>query len=150
MFACPPHARHDNRASGLREKLDKLDDAFLFRHQIDQVSCERQRDRMRQQLTLAEFELTDTTVERLDLEGLLAFAEHVLGSTRALWVQATVEQRVRLQAILFSEGVPLNGSNFGTSVTCLTFAQLPGPGAQKGGLAFLNTRLAETWEERPE
>lgn len=110
-------------------------DAFLFRHQIDQASYERQRDRIRQQITLGEFELTEATVEQLDLEGLLGFAEHVLGNARALWVQATAEQRVRLQAVLFPEGVPFDGARFGTAATCLAFAQLPEPGGQRDGVA---------------
>jgi hypothetical protein len=42
-------AKLERRVAGLREKLDRLDDAFLFRRQIDQASYERQRDRMRQQ-----------------------------------------------------------------------------------------------------
>ena len=125
----------ERRVGDLRGKLDKLEDAFLFRHQIDQASYERQRDRIRQQLTLAEFELTEATVEQIDLEGLLAFAEHVLGNARALWVQATAEQRVRLQAVLFPEGVPFDGSHFGTAVTCLAFAQSPASEARKDGVA---------------
>ena len=128
-------AKLERRVAGLRERLDKLDDAFLFRHQIDQASYERQRDRMRQQLALGEFELTEATVEQLDLEGLLGFAEHVLGNARALWVQATAEQRVRLQAVLFPEGVPFDGSRFGTAVTCLAFAQLADSAEQKDGVA---------------
>lgn len=128
-------AKLERRVAGLREKLDRLDDAFLFRHQIDQASYERQRDRLRQQLTLGEFELTEATVEQLDLEGVLGFAEHVLGNARALWVQATAEQRVRLQAVLFPKGVPFDGSRFGTAVTCLAFAQLPESAAQKDGVA---------------
>ena len=68
-------------------------------------------------------------------EGKKTEAEHVLGNARALWVQATAEQRVRLQAVLFPEGVPFDGSRFGTAVTCLAFAQLPEPGGQKDGVA---------------
>jgi hypothetical protein len=62
-------AKLERRVAGLREKLDKLDDAFLFRHQIDQASYERQRDRMRQQLTLGEFELTEATVNSSTSKG---------------------------------------------------------------------------------
>lgn len=128
-------AKLERRVAGLRERLDKLDDAFLFRHQIDQASYERQRDRMRQQLALGEFELTEATVEQLDLEGLLGFAEHVLGNARSLWVQATAEQRVRLQAVLFPEGVPFDGSRFGTAVACLAFTQFAASAGSQEGLA---------------
>jgi hypothetical protein len=55
-----------------------VDEAFLHQRSIDRQSYERQRDQLREQLALAEMELSATTEERLDVEGVLAFAEHLL------------------------------------------------------------------------
>ena len=45
---------------------------------IDAQSYERQRDRLREELTLAKIDHHAEAVEELDVEGILAFAERIL------------------------------------------------------------------------
>jgi hypothetical protein len=40
----------------IQEKLDRLDEAILFAQTIDLASYERQRDRLREELTLAQID----------------------------------------------------------------------------------------------
>jgi hypothetical protein len=40
-----------------RERLDRIDEAFLHERSIDRQTYERQRDQVREQLALAEIEL---------------------------------------------------------------------------------------------
>jgi len=40
-------------------------------------------------------------LEEMDVEGILAFAERVLPRTADLWVQASLDQRQRLQQLFF-------------------------------------------------
>jgi hypothetical protein len=44
----------EKRVKLIQQKLDRLDDAFLFQQSIDATSYERQRDRLREELTLAQ------------------------------------------------------------------------------------------------
>ena len=44
---------------------------------------------LRQELTLTDIDLHSAQVEKLDVEGLLAFAERVLPRASDLWVQAS-------------------------------------------------------------
>ena len=46
----------DARRSELERRLDRLHEAFLYRGVIDQVRFERERDKLQQELTLAELE----------------------------------------------------------------------------------------------
>jgi hypothetical protein len=68
----------ENRLRALRQQETLLERAFLFENKIDDVTYERQRDRIRQDVTLSELELEDAKLDQLDVEGLLGFAEHVL------------------------------------------------------------------------
>jgi hypothetical protein len=44
----------EKRVKVIQQKLDRLDEAFLFAQSIDATSYERQRDRLREELTLAQ------------------------------------------------------------------------------------------------
>jgi hypothetical protein len=50
-------------------------------------------------------ELEEARLEEIDVEGLLGFAEHVLGNAARLWLDATADQRQRLQRVLFPRRV---------------------------------------------
>jgi len=47
---------HDKRVKLIQQKLDRLDDAFLFAQSIDAKTYERRRDRLREDLTLAQID----------------------------------------------------------------------------------------------
>jgi hypothetical protein len=105
-------AETERRAKAIQQKLDRLDEAFLFVQSIDIQTYERQRDRLRQELTLTEIDRHAAQVEKLDVEGILAFAERVLPRASDLWVQASLEQRQRLQQLFFPDGVVFDGKRF--------------------------------------
>jgi Recombinase zinc beta ribbon domain len=48
----------EKRVKVIQQKLDRLDEAFLFAQSIDATSYERQRDRLREELTLAQIDHT--------------------------------------------------------------------------------------------
>jgi hypothetical protein len=81
---------------------DRFDDAFIYKESIDLGTYERQRDRLREQLTLVEIDRHGSKVEEFDVEGILNFAERVLPRASDLWIQASLEQRQRLQRAVFS------------------------------------------------
>jgi hypothetical protein len=82
-------------ASSIQEKLDRLDEAFLFERSIDIETYDRYAEKLREELTLARIERHSGQLEELDVEGILAFAERVLPRASDLWVQASLEQRQR-------------------------------------------------------
>ncbi len=79
---------------------------------------------VREQIALASIDLEDARQEEIDVEGLLGFAEYVLTNAARLWMEATAEQRPRLQRALFPEGLRLRDGRIGTAVTCMAFTQL--------------------------
>ena len=64
------------------------------------------------ELTLLDIERHSDLLEKFDVEGILAFAERVLPRASDLWVQASLEQRQRLQQLFFPDGVAFDGKRF--------------------------------------
>jgi hypothetical protein len=128
-------AKLSQQVAGLRQRLDDLDEAFVFRKSIDKQTYDRQRDVTRERITLAEVELAEATAEDMDVEGILAFAQRVLADAARLREQADAEQKGRLQAALFPEGLRYEASGFGTAATSMAFMQIPAFDGANSGMA---------------
>jgi len=118
-------ASAERTAKAIQEKLDRLDQAFLFERSIDIETYDRHAEKLREELTLVRIERHSTQLEELDVEGILAFAERVLPRAADLWVQASLEQRQRFQQLFFPEGIAFAGNGFvRTGVTAPAFSYL--------------------------
>ena len=53
--------------SAIQQKMDKLDEAFLYSEAIDVTTYSRQRDKLREELTLAKIDHHAEAVEELDV-----------------------------------------------------------------------------------
>lgn len=115
----------ERRQKAIQEKLDRLDEAFLYERTIDVERYDRHRDKLREELTLVQIDRHATELEELDVEGILAFAERVLPSASNLWVQSSLNQKQRLQQLFFPEGVRFDGKRLvGTGLTLPVFNYL--------------------------
>ncbi len=94
-------AEQEKRVKVIQQKLDRLDEAFLFAQAIDATSYERQRDRLREELTLAQIDRHAESIDEIDVEGILAFAERILPRASDLWAQASLDHKQRLQQLFF-------------------------------------------------
>jgi hypothetical protein len=118
-------AEQDRRVKAIQQKLDRLDEAFLYSESIDLTSYSRQRDKLREELTFAKIDHHADTVDELDVEGILAFAERILPRASDLWVQASLDYKQRLQQLFFPEGIAFDGNRFNrTAVTAPLFKYL--------------------------
>ena len=113
------------RIEELQRRENRLDEVFLYERGIDRETYERQRDRLREEIALARIEEEDARIEEIDVEALVDYSEQVLLSAARLWTDASFEQRLRLQQVLFPQGLRWNEKGFGIAVTCLAFSQLP-------------------------
>jgi hypothetical protein len=64
----------------------------------------------------------------------MGFAENLTNAAR-LWVEIDLDEKQRLQQVLFPEGLQFDGEKFGTGVTCLAFKKIPGSGEPGSGMA---------------
>jgi hypothetical protein len=103
----------------------ELDEAFLYSEAIDVTTYGLQRDKLREELTLAKINHHAEAVDELDVEGILAFAERILPRASDLWVQASLDYKQRLQQLFFPEGMAFDGNRFNrTAATAPLFRYL--------------------------
>lgn len=102
----------ERSAKAIQEKLDRLDEAFLFERSIDIETYDRHAEKLREALTLARIDRHSGYLDQFDVEGILAFAARVLPRAADLWIQASLDQRQRSQQLFFPEGIAFNGSGF--------------------------------------
>jgi hypothetical protein len=111
--------------SAIHKKLDKLDEAFLYSEAIDATTYGRQRDKLREELTLAKIDHHAEAVDELDVEGILASAERILPRASDLWAQASLDYKQRLQQVFFLGGVAFDENRFNrTAATAALFKYL--------------------------
>jgi site-specific DNA recombinase len=102
-------ASAERAAKAIQDKLDRLDEAFLFERSIDIETYDRHAEKPREELTLARIDRHSGQLDELDVEGILAFAERVLPRAADLWGQASLEQRQRFQQLFFPDGIAFDG-----------------------------------------
>jgi site-specific DNA recombinase len=128
-------ANAERAAKAIQDKLDRLDEAFLFERSIDIETYDRHAEKLREELTLVRIERHSGQLEELDVEGILAFAERVLPRAADLWVQASLDQRQRFQQLFFPDGIAFDGNRFvRTDVTTPAFSYLREIGTGNEGL----------------
>lgn len=118
---------HQAMLETLRRKARMLDDRFIYQGAVDQATCTHERDRLREEILLTEMELSDAQLEMIDVEGILASAEDIITNAASLWREGTLQQRERLQWLLYPEGLKWDRvprGAFRTPTTCLSFYQL--------------------------
>ena len=67
-------------------------------------------------------------IEELDVQGILAFAERVLPRATDLWVQASLNQKQRLQQLFLPEGIAFDGNRFNRTAATAPFFKYLAPG----------------------
>ncbi len=127
-------------AAAIRRRIADLDrrkkrfiEAYVVDQSIERETYQTEVAAADENLTLLTLELHDATIEDLDLEASLGFANHILTRTAAIWKAATADQKRRLQVLLFPEGLTFDGEQLGTPVTACIFSVLaPGQAGENG------------------
>ena len=134
----------EKRIGELNARIDRLEQAFLFDRTVDVTTYNAQLQRLRDERTAVECELSDARSDEFEVEGVLTFAEYVLGNLGSLWAEASPDDRSRLQVTVFPTGLAWDGSSFGTAVTNSAFNWLQVVSKEKSGVAS-PTGTATSW-----
>ena len=71
-------ANAERQARAIQNKLDRLDEAFLFERSIGIETYDRHSEKLRAELTLVRMDRHAGHLDELDVEGVLTFAERIL------------------------------------------------------------------------
>jgi len=125
------------RLGDLRVRKDRLVEAFVYRRTIDQATYQAQLDKLNEDLTLTEMEERDAGLDELDIQAAVNFAEYVLLNAARLWSESLLNQKQRLQQVLFPKGVQFSEGVCRTSETSLVFFDLQRERSEKECLVAL-------------
>jgi hypothetical protein len=86
----------------------------------------QERGRLREEILLTEMDLADSHVELIDVESILTSAEGIITNAASLWREGTLQQRERLQWLLFPEGLKWDRGAFRAPTTLVLLPVSPG------------------------
>ncbi len=119
----------------LSDRKNTLMDRYLD-GKIDQHTYEEQSERLSAEIAEANGALREIENNEEQIEGLLDFAENVLRDPAAMWAKASLEQRQRLQMVLFPDGLTYSRTEgFGTAQAPSFFNVLQAMGEENSSLA---------------
>ena len=114
--------QHMEELSGRKRRLVE---AYVYDQAVDEATYKAMIDELDEGLTLAVVDLEEAKIDDLDVEHLIRFAETVLESAARMWNEADLEQKQRLQQVIFPEGLAYRkNEGFGTAVTIKLFSYL--------------------------
>src|SRR5271167_593950 len=79
------HEAAKRSINGLMERKQRLFEKFAYKDAIDQRTYEEQRDKLNEEIALAELEERDTRIEEMDVQAAVSFGEFVLLNAPRLW-----------------------------------------------------------------
>ena len=121
----------------LRERKKKLNDAFVYQSAIDPKTYGEMKDQLDEQILRMQMELSNTQLNELDVEAVLNFGESLLVNASNLWLRISLDQKQRLQSVLFPRGISFDGEVYKTQQTCLLFNGLGIAAEQKEQMVAL-------------
>ena len=121
----------ERAAPVLRKRLEKLEQqkqrlvqAYVYDQALDEGTYRSEMARLRGEIVVARVERNQNELDELDVEGVLEFAEYVVLNAGRMWSEFSLEQRRKMQKVLFPEGLIYDGAAFRTPATCLFFRDL--------------------------
>ncbi len=121
---CRLRAKLEQRTEDLRNRKDRLVEAFVYKQMIDEETYGEQLHKLNEEMTLAQLEQQDAGLDALDVKAVLGLAEHLLRNAARLWSEFNLDQKQRFQQVLFPQDLSFDGESFGTAATCSFFSYL--------------------------
>jgi hypothetical protein len=79
--------------------------------------------------------LNSANLDALDIEGTLAFAEHLLADPARMWTEATPEQKRHLQSTIYPKGLTFGNKAIETPAISPIFKDLQRISEARNGMA---------------
>jgi site-specific DNA recombinase len=120
-----------------RDQRKKLNDAFVYDKAIDASTYRQMKEANEQESLILELKINEVREEEIEIEELLDFSDNLLMNAAGTWNQSGLEQKQRLQQVLFPKGVTYLDGVYRTSATGPMFNLLEAATQQKEELVAL-------------
>ena len=133
----------EKRVRELKDRKRKLNEAFVFNDTnrvLTQADYVQMRDDLNEQLAVVELERDRARMEEIDVDRVIEFSENLLLDTSTAWQRCSLEQKQRLQQVLFPEGVEFAEGAYRTQASSFLFNDMmePREGSEMFGSATGN------------
>ena len=125
--------KFENQVKELKERKRKLNEAFVFRQTITREDYDQMRTPLNEELAVAELNLGRARLDEVEVEKVVDFAENLLLNTPEAWQKCSLEQKQRLQQVLFPQGVEYAEGVYRTQEMSFLFKGLEGAQTTKDG-----------------
>lgn len=115
----------------LRKRRDRMVEAFVYDQAVDRATYEAHLQRLDGEIQSVNLELSRTAVERLSIEELIALAKPLLTGSCELWQRAELQEKRRLQALVFPAGIRCSPEVLRTPETARIYCFQRGSDMQK-------------------
>jgi hypothetical protein len=88
-------------------------------------------EKAERKITLAKMELTEMHAEKMDIDALLTYAYNFIRTLENTWYDAPIQYKVKLQRLIFSEGLEYKDGEFSNPKTSPLFKLIETLGAEK-------------------
>jgi hypothetical protein len=116
--------KFENELDKLKEFKRKLNEAFVFHQAITSEDYAQMRTPLNEELAVAELNLSRTRQDEVEIYKVLDFAENLLLDTAGAWKRCSLEQKQRLQQVLFPQGLEFADGVYRTQETSFLFKGL--------------------------
>ncbi len=114
----------ETQLESLQQQRGKLVAAFVYQDLIDEQTYRREGQRLDGEERKVLGAIAGEEEPELPVDRILSIAQELLQDPAAAWKSADPEERLRLQWLMFPDGVQYNGEAFGTAVTSPVFGWL--------------------------
>lgn len=96
----------------IEERREKLVDAFVYRQAIDAETYKTALAKLDAERAFTRCDAHDAEIDEAEIEGLLAYAEHLFASPARTWQDFSLPQRIRFQKLVFPDGLEWGREGF--------------------------------------
>ncbi len=86
-------------------------DAFVHRRAIDRTTYDDQIERVNAEIADLRLDLREAEADELKVESLIDYVEKLLASAATMWLGFPIDQKQRLQKLIFPEGCGSRAGN---------------------------------------
>ena len=124
--------KFEKQVDEVKERRRKLNDAFVYQQVITREDYEQMLAGLKDELAAAELNLSQARVDEIEVEKVLDFAENLLLNTSGAWQRCSLQQKQRLQQVLFPRDVEYADGVYRTQETSFLFTGLSAAETENG------------------
>jgi site-specific DNA recombinase len=108
----------------LSERKKKLLEAMFYHESLSRADFDEMRVPLEAEIAEVKENLSQARLAETDVDTILAFAEDLLLNAAAVWERCSLDQKQRLQGVLFPQGVEFSDGEYRTQETSFFFKRL--------------------------